>query len=461
MQDKDIIRLNRIEHGYVALEGLAGSALVSTCFRLSGPVELDQVRRALRQLVTACPKMRSLVEPGRHLYHLRVMPDGPLIDQWVDQALVVDRHIDLEDPAQLEAWQRSALNDQLPLEHGPLFMLRVVLDPESPGFVFATPHLIGDGLTSAYMTHLLIRGLNGMSMDPMPIEAPSLVDAIKPEKWWQWPVQMWKSRQHKVEEKRRLSQLKILQLPTEPTPHYTSTGYRLSEVTMGADQMRRAAKKAGVSMNCMMVAAVAQTFLDQSPDDPRAAAVIRISIDMRRFYPKEDKHGPLWGNHVGAYLVIEQDQRKTTQARLQSIDEQLKEGIARYARREMCWGYLFDEIGPYLGRTLIGHIAVQLKRKNRFPKISMHVTNGGNLNMINVPGQPLNIVWGCSTTFSASPLCATMEISGHYYAPITWQMAETPEPAIAEFHRRLDVNLSRMARDILDDAAYVPVAKAA
>jgi hypothetical protein len=340
-------------------------------------------------------------------------------------------------------------------------MLRVVLDPERPGFVFATPHLIGDGLTSAYMTHLLIRALNGMPLEPMPIEAPSLIDAIKPEKWWQWPVQMWKSRQHKVREKRRLASLEILQLPTNPTPHYTSTGYRLSEVSMGADQMRKAAKKAGVSMNCMMVAACAQTFLEQAPGDPKAAAVIRISIDMRRFYPKEDKHGPLWGNHVGAYLVIEQDASKPTLARLQSIDAQLKEGIARYARREMCWTYLFDEIGPYLGRTLIGHIALHLKRKDRFPKISMHVTNGGNLNMINVPGQPLSIVWGCSTTFSASPLCATMEISGHYYAPITWQMAETSVAEVADFHVRLDATLLRMAADILGEVPVPVMARAA
>jgi hypothetical protein len=459
--EKDIIPLNRIEHGYVALEGLAGSALVSTCFRLSGPVDLAQVRRALRQLVTACPKMRSLVEPGKHLYHLRVMPDGPLMEQWVDQALVVDHGIDLEDIHQLEAWQRAGLNDQLPLEHGPLFMLRVVLDPKSPGFVFATPHLIGDGLTSAYMTHLLIRGLNGMSLEAMPIEAPSLIDAIKPEKWWQWPVQMWKSRQHKVSEKRRMAELDILQLPTQATSHYTSTGYRLSEVSMGADQMRKAAKKAGVSMNCMMVAACAQTFLDQALGNPKAAAVIRISIDMRRFYPKEDKHGPLWGNHVGAYLVIEQDVGKSTLDRLQSIDTQLKEGIARYSRREMCWSYLFDEIGPYLGRTLIGYIALHLKRKDRFPKISMHVTNGGNLNMINVPGQPLSIVWGCSTTFSASPLCATMEISGHYYAPITWQLAETSEAQVAEYHLRLDASLRRMVADIVGEAPVAMMARAA
>lgn len=455
----DIIPMNRTEHGYAALEGIAGTLLLPTLMRLSAPVEAEQVKRALRQLVTAFPKLRAVVEPGWHMCHFRVQPDGPLMDQMVDRAFHIDAHIDIDDPVALEAWHRSVINDIVPLEHGPCYMMRFVPHPERPAIIFAVPHILVDGLSVAFLVHNIIRSLNGMGIDPMPVEAPQMIGSIAPEKWWQWPAQMWKSRQHQVREKKRLAGLNVLQLPTRLASHYTTSGFRHHEVSIGTDEMRKATKKVGVSLNALVVSAFAQTFLDQSPDDPKAAAVIRISIDMRRFYPKEAKHGMLLGNHVGAYLVTEQNARLGARERLLSVDAQLKEGIARYTRREMCWGYFWEELMPYLGRQAIGHIAGRIKRANKFPKISAHVTTGGNVNMINVWDKPIRIVQLFSTINSITPLSSTLEIDGKYYTPLSWQLSETTNEEMADFQRRLDANLVKLVRDVM--AEDVPAAAVA
>src|SRR5690606_34950926 len=255
-----------------------------------------------------------------------------------------------------------------------------------------------------------------------------------------------------IREKKRLSELNILQVPTRLGPHYTGSGFRHHEVSIGTDEMRKATKKIGVSLNALVVSAFAQTFLDQAPDDPKAAALLRISIDLRRFYPKAAKHGMLMGNHVGAYLVIEQG-RKGARERLQSVDAQLKEGIARYTRREMCWGYLWEELLPYLGRTAIAHFAVKMKQGNKFPKISAHVTTGGNVNMINVWDKPIRIVQLYSTVNSISPLSSTLEIDGKYYTPLSWQLSETTSEEMAAFQRRLDATRVRLVREILAEEA--------
>ncbi len=448
----DIIPMNRTEHGYAALEGLAGTMLLPSLMRLSAPVTEEQVRKALRELVTAYPKLRAVVEPGWRMCHFRIQPDGPLMDQMVDRAFHVDRHINIDDPAELEAWHRSVVNDIVPLEHGPCYMVRFVPHAERPAIIFAVPHILVDGMSVAFLVHNIIRSLNGLHIEPIPVEAPQMIGAIAPEKWWQWPAQMWKARQHQIREKKRLSELNILQVPTRLGPHYTGSGFRHHEVSIGTDEMRKATKKIGVSLNALVVSAFAQTFLDQSPDDPKAAAVIRISIDLRRFYPKAAKHGMLMGNHVGAYLVIEQG-RKAARERLQSVDAQLKEGIARYTRREMCWGYLWEELLPYLGRTAIAHFAVKMKQGNKFPKISAHVTTGGNVNMINVWDKPIRIVQLYSTVNSISPLSSTLEIDGKYYTPLSWQLSETSNEEMADFQRRLDATLVRLVREILAEEA--------
>jgi hypothetical protein len=306
-----------------------------------------------------------------------------------------------------------------------------------------------------------MRGLNGMEIIGEPVEAPSMIGAIAPEKWWQWPAQMWKSRQHQINDKRKLAEVNVLQVPTKLGPHYTSSGFRHHIVSIGTDEMRKAAKKVGVSLNTLVVAAFAQTFLEQSPNDPKAAAVIRISVDLRRFYPKSAKHGMLLGNHVGAYLIFEQGANKTPRERLLSVDAKLKEGVDRYTRREMCWGYLLEELLPYFGRTLIAHVAVSMKRKQRFPKISAHVTTGGNVNLINVPGQPLRMTTLLPTVNSLTPLASTLEIDGKYFIPLSWQLSETSNEEMAEFHQRLDRTLVRMVREIIADDSIQPPPKKA
>lgn len=55
-----------------------------------------------------------------------------------------------------------------------------------------------------------------------------MLGAVAPERWWQRPRQVWRSRQHKVEEARQLGGL----------------------------------------LNTLLVSAIAQTFLDQAPADP-------------------------------------------------------------------------------------------------------------------------------------------------------------------------------------------------
>jgi hypothetical protein len=454
----DIIPLNRTEHGYVALDGIAGTMLLPSLFRLSGPVEADQVRRTLRQLVTAWPRLRAIVEPGLHLYHLRILPDGPLMDQMVDRAFMVEPHVNIDDPMALQEWHRSVINDQVPLEHGPCYQMRFVPHPTSPAIIFAVPHLFADGLSVAYLMHQIMRGLNGMSLDAMPVEAPQMIGSIAPPKWWQWPIVLGRARKHVLAQKKKLAAVNVLQVPTKLNTHYTTSGFMHHEVSIGTDDMRRATKKVGVSLNTLVVASFAQTFLEQSPDDPKAAAVIRISVDMRRLYPKEAGHGMLLGNHVGAYLVIEQGARKSPQERLLSIDAQLKEGIARYYRREMCWTYLFEELLPLFGRTLLSHVVVNLMKKQKFTKISAHVTTGGNVNMINVPDQPLRMVQLYSTVNSVSLLSSTLEIDGKYFTPLSWQLSETSNEDMADFRRRLDANLVKIVRAIIEDDSIVPPA---
>lgn len=444
----DIAPLNRTEFGYAAIEGLAGTMLLVAQVRLSGPVSVDKVRGVLRQLVTAYPKMRAILAPGLHRYRFRILPEGPLIDQMFDHAFKVQPWIDLDDAQTLEAWHRELVNEQVPLEHGLCVRMRFVPHPTRPALIFAVHHIIADGMTMVHLLKQIMRGLNDQPIAPMPIEAPSMLGAVAPDVWWQWPGKVWQAMRHKQAESRLLASVNVQQVPTRLGEHYSCTGMRHHEMSTSTDQMRLAARKLGVSVNTFVVSALAQTFLAQAPDDPKAAAVIRLSVDLRKYYPASAGHGPLWGNHVGACLVIEQGAHKSAQERVRSVDASIKEKLDRYARREMCWTYLWEELMPWLGRTAIGHIGTKLQRAHRFPKISCHATSFGHVGAIDEPHAALRVDGVYVSVNSVAPLPLLLEKDGRLFAPTSWQLAETSMAEMADFHRRFDQAMASMVAEV-------------
>lgn len=454
----DTVPLNRSEHGYAAIEGLAGTMVQPYLMRFDTPVSEAQVRAVLRQLVTAYPRLRAALEPGLHRYHLRILPEGPLIDQMFELAFRAHSDVNPDDPAQLQAWHWRALNEVLPLERGLGLRAHFAPHPQRPALIFGVPHLLADGMTMVELVRQILRGLNGLPVEAMPLEAPSMLGSIAPERWWQWPQQVWRSRQHKVAEARRLASVRVQQLPTELGQHYSTTGLRHHTVPTPVADLRRAARQLGVSLNTLLVSAIAQTFLDQAPHDPQAAAVIRISVNLRKYHPAAAGHGPMWGNHVGAFLVIEQDARKPWGQRVTSVDAAIKEGQARYARREMCWTYLLEELMPFLGRTLVGHIGLKLKRAGRFPAISCHATSLGDVGSIHpseldLVGHPeasrVRVAQLVPLVNSISPLPVLVELDGALSVPMSWQLGETSPKDVAAFHARLDDTLARLVREVL------------
>lgn len=446
----DIVPLNRSEHGYAAIEGLAGTMIQPYLLRLNGPVDTVLVKRVLRQVVTLYPKLRAVLEPGLHRYHFRILPDNHVVDQLFELAFQIEPHIQVDDPVALQAWHWRCLHHVLPLERGLGLRVWYVPHPQHPTLIFAVPHIFADGMTMLQLIRLFIQGINGLPMEAMPLEAPSMIGSIAPKQWWQWPRQIWRSRQHKVAERKLLASLNIQQIPRQAQPNHSTTGLSHGALPVPLPDLRRAARKLRVTLNSFLVAAIAQTFLEQAPDDPQAAAVIRISVDLRPYYPRSAGHGPLWGNHVGAFLLIEQDPAKPLAERVRSVNNGIKAGLSRYAEREMCWVYLIEELMPLLGRTLIGHIGIGMQRADRFPKISAHATSLGDVcGYVNPKEATLRLDQFLAGVTSMAPMIGLAETEGSLECPMVWQMSETTEADILAFRRRLGETMQRMVSEAL------------
>lgn len=439
------VPLNFSEHAYVAFDGVMGSMPQPYLLRFGGPLDPGQVRAVARELLSANPRLRAVAEPGKHVYHLHILPDGPIVDQLFEQAWRVDEHIDVQDRVVLERLHNRLLNEVFPLERGLLCRFVFIPDERTPVLFFAAHHITGDGRSMIHWISEIVRRLNGgVAMDVQPVEAPQLRSAFAPERWWDWPRSLWRSRAHVVREQRRMRALHIQHCPRDPQPYLSTHGLRHYTVPVAASALRPLARRLGISLNSLITLAIAETFLARAPGDPLAAAVVRQSVDVRKYYPASCAYGPLWGNHVGAFLVIEQGV-KPLQERALSIKAQIDEGLARFARREMFWIYAFYEFMPVLGRTLVGRVTTNMVRQRRMPLISCHATSLGNVGGINPPDARVPVIEFIPAVPSASLLQVVAELNDRIVLPVSWQRSETPQEAVDSYLASLSQTFESLA----------------
>lgn len=437
--------LNHTEHCYVAFDGVMGSMVQPYLLQLDGPLDEAVVRAVARELVSAFPRLRGVAEPGGHFYHLRILPDDHVADQLFQHAWRVDAHVDATDDAQLEALHNRLLNEVLPLERGLACRFVFIPHERTPVLFITVHHMLGDGRTMIQLLTELMQRLNGgPPMVMQPVEDPSLLGALKPLHWWQWPRQMWRSRRHELAQARRLAPLKVQQVCEPQGPFLSVHAIKHYAAPCPASALRPLARQLGISLNSLIMLALAETYLAQAPDDPRAAAVIRQSLDLRRFHPEHAGHGPLWGNHVGAFLVIEEG-RKSLGDRGASIKAQVDAAVVRYERREMFWGYAWFSLVPLLGRTLLAKLSVNMLRQQRGPRISCHATSLGNVSAINPAEARVRIKRFVPGVPSLSMMHIVTELDGQIVMPLVWQRCEADPEHMAAYLRRLDDTFLRLA----------------
>lgn len=440
----NLVPLNFSEHAYVAFDGFMGSMPQVYLLRFDQPLKARQVRSVARELVGSQSRLRGVIEPGWWRYQLRILADDHVVDQLFEQAWSETPHIDARHERALEAEHNRLINQVLPLERGLACRFQFIDHPLTPALFLTVHHLLGDGRTMVHwLTQIMARLNGGAPMLPQAPEGPSLLGALTPSHWWQVPVQMWRSRGHVLRQSQRHRSLNIQQFLTPNQPVLSTHAVRYFTASAPASALRPLARLLGLSVNSLITLALAETFLSMARDDPKAAAVIRLSVDLRRYYPKDAGHGPLWGNHVGAFLVTESG-RKSLQERADSIKAQVEEGLARFERREMLWTYLIYEVLPWVGRTAGSRLTMQMQRGLKLPRISTHATSIGNVSHLNPAGATVKLDLLMATVPSMAALHVLAEINDRIVMPLSWQRCEASVAQVDAYLARLDCTLAAM-----------------
>ncbi|MBC7173684.1 MAG: hypothetical protein H5U40_14690, partial [Polyangiaceae bacterium] len=124
--------MNRNERLFVGLENVAGSLNIVFAIRFEGTVSKEAARAAVREIVRAHPRLRSLVEPTTFGHRFRILPAGPAVDERVDAAFEVFRGIDIDDDAAIADASARFANEPIVIEEELPIRVRFLPHRERP-----------------------------------------------------------------------------------------------------------------------------------------------------------------------------------------------------------------------------------------------------------------------------------------------------------------------------------------
>lgn len=435
MTASKLIPLNRSEHLYWAAEGYLGPINQAYILCFDSTVDTALIRQALRELISAYPRMRGIIElTGLH-FQLRILDDDLYVDQLFADTFRVLPHIDASSRQALAAFHNEFINEPISLERGLPWRARFIPHPTRPALMFSVHHIVGDGRSMVQMLSAIMARLSGKPIAPCKIDSPSMLPAVMLQKWWQWPASIarwW--RQAKAEATARQG-MNIVTLARRKSPRYTTSAIRYHELPCSSATMKTLAKANGTTVNTLLTALVANAFLAMAASDPKAIAAIRLSVDLRRYYPPGT--APEFGNYVHSFTVLAQRQANL-RAQVNALENQVKEHLLGYERRDYALPVLLYECLPWLGRALAGRLVVRYKAQGRLPQLSCHLSNLGNADAINPPDAKVRLAELWPMTINPVFMLGALSLNGRQFLTLISQNDEIPQEAVAAFQAELD-----------------------
>jgi NRPS condensation-like uncharacterized protein len=441
------LALNRSERTYWAIEGVSGSITQLVMLRFASPVSVESIRAALRRVVRAFPRMRTIVEPTLFSYRLRVLADEE-IEALFEDAFRVAPHVATDLPS-IEQYATELLNEPFALERGLPIRARFLPDAKEPTLLFMLHHVICDGRSWMMAAEALVRTLNGMPIEDVPLDPPSMVPALLPTSWGARVSSLWRSFFLDRSEKARLRSHRMLRFGKR-SPRFGPVGVCIRRLPVSMADLKRASKARGCTVTALVVAALAETFGHGAVEDGKNAVGIRLSVDLRKYYPKGQS--PAFGNYVATFAVLATafDIRRA----LTSVSEQLREGLDRFERKSMSYPLLLAELLTLVGRKLLALAVLSSKRKGTIAPLTCHYSSLGSVDALNAEGAHTKLCDVVAITPNVHPFVVTAGLGDRLVLAFSYERNEVTQ---AEAYALLD-RLGEAMRVIALEATPLPTA---
>lgn len=364
------MRLNRSEKTYLAVEGIWGSLAQVYGVRFSAPVDPEAVRRALREVIRAHPRLRGVVERTLFGHRLRILEEGPTIDNLYEHAFRIWPSAET-DASSLGPLMTMVMDEPFAIERDLPIKARFIPHPERPAVIVSMHHIAGDGRSVMAWMRSLHRALNGEALEVAAVDPPGYDAALLPRTSRELLPAFFGALEPLFE---RRASVTPLRAPRRNLRGFAPGAALPVELSAPAGDLVRAARARKTTLGTLLFAASALALRRLLPESERGPVRARLSIDLRDLFPEGRKPGD--GNYVSSFLV-DVEPEAGLEAMLPEIDAGMKKGIDLYERRAMFLVGFSNELVGLLGRKLYSIGAMIAKERGIMPDQSFHFSNVG------------------------------------------------------------------------------------
>lgn len=438
-KNKTRIRLSQNDMILFALEDVLPSMGILITLRFQTVHEVEEIRRAMRHIISIYPKLRSVVEPTLFSYKFRIHDNADeKIDFLFNDAFRVKYNLAYGTP-EFHDFRRSFLNEAYSPEQGLPLKIRYLPDTRPPVMLLSVHHGVCDGTSWGHIVNDLMAYLNGKPASSHPLDNPSIAPAFLEKPYTRIFDQFKRSYKAQKETAEKHKGQKIFNPSSRPVNFFSPVDMHHHIISRDEKTILATTKKLGCSIYAFLLTALTMALTRNAGPGSGDLISIIFSIDLRSFF---DENRPFFGNYAGAYTIsFLREDCSRPKSLMADINAQMFSQMYLFKKKNKLYPMLMKKLFTLIGKKNIVNATLTMKRKGMI-QMTYAVSVLGNLNRLNKHGDKALMDEAIATVPHQGLLFTVSSINGKLITNFSYPEAEFTHDEIkahvAHFEEAMD-----------------------
>ena len=443
-EKKNCIRLSFLDFKFLALEDVFTAMTNFVTCRFKTRQDVEEIRKAVRYLLTLYPRLRSIVEPTFFSHRLRILDDN---DRWLEvlfnDSFRVRYGLTCDSEEFLE-YRRALLNESFSLEQGLPIKVRYLPDDPNPVLYLSIHHIVCDGMSLIHILNSLLSYLNGENPPMVPLDDPSLLPAIAWKPYKTLLKQVVRSFRLCREDERKRSGVTI-NPSIHPEVFFGPVDMHQQILSIGYDDIKTTSKKLRCNYTVLVLAALSIAIIRKPGRKQGRVVRINHGVNMRPYY---DGKPPVFGNYAEVVpLVVDCKYEREPVQLINEIKDQLKHVTHRLKNKELLFPFLGEKLLSMLGKKYYTMFIRWAKPKRLgLLNMSFAFTSGGIGDNLNSHGTKAQVCEALSIVPQHGLFITMSIIDKRVNINISFPEAEFTRSEIVGFTRSFEYELGEIIK---------------
>lgn len=440
LKDTKLLKLNRSDFLFLLTNDILPlNQAVTLRFKTTHRVE--EIREAARYMLAMYPRLRSIIVPTLFSYRMMILDnEDRRVEVLFNEAFQVKRNMVFGTEDFLQ-YRHGLVNEPCLLDNRLGIKFHYLPDDPNPALIIVLNHVIGDGMSQAFIIDSLMAYLNGKRPELLPLDDSSMKPALFEKNYFKIPFQILKSCIILSKESRKNKKDKIIAVSDKHTDYFGPVNSYSQPFSIGIKPILSKAKELGCGVSIFMTTALALSIMRNRGEDKGDTAGILSSFDMRPYFG--DKR-PVIGNYLRATMLrAHRKHIDNPQEMMKDLQGQMDIFRKHLEKKEILFPWMIEELQKFAGRKNFARIIKNIKSKEIF-RMTCHHSTVGSIDFLNAHGDKARLCGYFPATAHHGLFFGLATLDGVIQSFFTYPEAEYTLDDIKKLYNNLEEEILRL-----------------